>query len=185
MSRYEIVEMYAGADVSQAVRILKEKEKEGAHAKTVFNGEWLYSDVDSEDDMYIKITGRTKEEHKLMMKKELDEIKKRKEEHEKNIPRLEEEYKRKGREVLAEDKWEHWDKVVPVRLRDLYKGMELDNLLEIETLLLNGGTLEEAKDVLYTQGHSGMSFSLVRQMIKEFSFRGQELYDYLDVKRKY
>ena len=54
----------------------------------------------------------------------------------------------KGREVLAEDKWELWDKIVPIRLGDLYRGMELGNCLDIVTVLNNNGTLDEAKEVV-------------------------------------
>ena len=38
------------------------------------------------------------------------------------IPKLTEEWKKKGREILAEDKWDYWDEIVPTRLGDLYHG---------------------------------------------------------------
>jgi hypothetical protein len=85
----------------------------------------------------------------------------------------------KGRKVLTPDKWELWDKVVPIRLGDLYHGMELGNCLDIVKILNNGGSLNTAKAEINKQGHSGMSFSLVRAMVKEFCERGQEFAEYV------
>lgn len=179
MSRYETIEAHPGMDVSQAFILLNKEKSRGTHAKMEFNGEWLYSDVDTEDDMFIKVTGMTKAEREQWWKEEANKIRRLDEEHERNIPYLEEKYKEQGREVLPKEKWDHWDFVVPVRLKDLYKGFELRCFLEVETLLLDGGTLEEAKDMISKQGHSGMSFSLVRDMINVFSHRGSELNSYL------
>ena len=82
-------------------------------------------------------------------------------------------------EVLTKDKWEYWDEIVLIRLGDLYHGMELGCCLDIVKILNNNGTLDEAKEKIESQGHSGMSYGLVRAMVKEFSSRGTEFADYV------
>ena len=85
---------------------------------------------------------------------------------------------KKGREILNEDKWEYWDRIVPIRLNDLYQGIELKCCLDIVEIL-NNGTLEDAKLEIEKQGHSGMSFALVCSMVKDFSPRGEEFFNYI------
>ena len=94
------------------------------------------------------------------------------------IPSLSKEWMRKGREILIKDKWEYWDKIVPIRLGDLYHGMELGCCLDIVKILNNNGTFDEAKKELEDQNHSGMSYSLVCVMVKEFCDRGNDFYKY-------
>ena len=71
-----------------------------------------------------------------------------------------------------------WTKIVPVRLGDLYRGMELGACLDIVEQLNKGCELEKAKTMIEEQGHSGMSFRLVCSMIKAFSDRGDEFVKY-------
>jgi len=104
---------------------------------------------------------------------------KKKREFKENIPFLSKEWMQKGREILTEDKWEYWDKIVPIRLDDLYHGMELGCCLDIIKILNNNGTFDEAKEMIESQDHSGMSFSLVCTMVKEFCDRGQEFLEYV------
>ena len=83
-----------------------------------------------------------------------------------------------GKEVLSKDKWDVWEEIVPIRLKDLYRGMELRCCLDI-VKVLNNGTLEEAKILIEKQNHSGMSFGLVCSMVREFSPRGIEFVDFV------
>lgn len=100
-------------------------------------------------------------------------------EHENKIPELTKVWKAKGREILTEDKWELWDKIVPVRLGDLYQGIELGCCLEIVNILNKNGTLDEAKEKIENQDHSGMSFKLVCAMVRDFSDRGNEFVEFV------
>lgn len=108
-----------------------------------------------------------------------DNYNREKREHEEKIPSLTKEWKKRGREVLTEDKWDFWDEIVPIRLGDLYRGMELGCCLDIVKILNNNGTLDEAKKMIEDQNHSGMSFGLVCSMVKEFCDRGQEFVEYV------
>ena len=74
---------------------------------------------------------------------------------------------------------ENWAKCVPIRLDDLYRGMELGNCLEIVDQLNKGKQLEEVKPLIENQGHSGMSFGLVCSMVKSFCDRGNEFVAYV------
>ena len=81
--------------------------------------------------------------------------------------------------ILNEKYWNEWDKCVPIRLDDLYKGMELKCCLEIIQRLNNGCKLDTAKEIIKGQQHSYMSFNLVRLMVKTFCDRGQEFDEYV------
>src|SRR5699024_3891712 len=114
-------------------------------------------------------TGVTKKEYEKKIEDYNETIHKREQEHKNNFFRLVEYYKQQGRKILPKAKWKDWDEIVPIRLSDLYKGMELDSCLNIVKLLNEGGTLDEAREEFYNQGHSGMSGSLVCYMVEEFA----------------
>lgn len=44
-------------------------------------------------------------------------------------------YVEKGHELLDKKYWKDWDEIVPIRLNDLYHGMELKCCLEIVSAL--------------------------------------------------
>ena len=100
-------------------------------------------------------------------------------EHEAKIPELSKEWIAKGHNILDEKYWTEWDKCVPIRLGDLYRGMELKACLEIVEPLNNGCSMEEAKETIVNQNHSGMSFDLVRAMVKAFCDRGTEFAEFV------
>jgi hypothetical protein len=144
-----------------------------------FNGEKLYSDVDDEDSAYKKITGKTKAEFDEAQKKRHEEYQEQERKHKEAIPKLTEEWIEKGKAILDEEYMDDWIKCVPIRLGDLYKGMELGATLEIIKELNEGCELPIAKKIIEDQGHSGMSFGLVRNMVYYFCKRGKEFADYV------
>lgn len=103
----------------------------------------------------------------------------REEEHKTAIPRLTIEWRKKGRAVLDEKYWDTWDKMVPIRLKDAYRGLELVDSLEIISALNAGATLEEAKDVMNGQNHSGASYGIVQSMVAALCDRGPDFSKYL------
>lgn len=131
------------------------------------------------DKAYKEITGKTKSEFDKSQQEWQENYKRQEREHKEKIPELSKVWMEKGRAVLTEDKWEYWEKIVPIRLDDLYQGMELGCCLDIVEILNNDGTLDEAKEKIENQGHSGMSFGLVCSMVREFSDRGKEFVDYV------
>ena len=85
----------------------------------------------------------------------------------------------KGNAILNEKYHEKWAKCVPIRLGDLYEGMELKATLDIVKELNAGCELDVAKGIIYGQGHSGMSFGLVCSMVKSFCDRGTEFVNFV------
>lgn len=171
---YREVEFLSGATLDDVVSELLSFKKKGQLVYGVFNGHRLYSDKVTFDSAYKEVTGSTRTE---FYKKETamhEELEAQEKEHTSRIPDLVEVWKKRGREVLSEDKWEYWDKVVPIRLNDLYRGMELGYCLDIVKILNNNGTFKEAREKIESQDHSGMSFNLLCTMLKEFCDRGEE-----------
>lgn len=177
--KYEQIDFFAGNTVEQAVNELLSYREKGKLVCGEFNGVTLHSDTVTMDSAYLEIVGKTKLEFDKEQQEWKDNYNRQKKEHEDNIPNLTKEWMGKGREILSEDKWEYWDEIVPIRLSDLYQGMELGACLDIVSILNNNGTLDEAKEKIENQGHSGMSFGLVCAMVKEFSDRGNEFVEYV------
>lgn len=177
--QYRKVEFELGSNVESAVRKLLKFRLDGILAYGEFNGVTLYSDTVTMDDAYRVITGKTKAEFDESQQRWREDHKRREKEFKDSIPSLTEEWKNKGKGILTEDRWAYWDRIVPVRLNDLYHGMELGCCLDIVKILNNGGSLDEAKKTIEDQNHSGMSFGLVCSMVREFSDRGNEFVDYV------
>ena len=108
-----------------------------------------------------------------------DNYEREQKEHEAQIPALTEKWIEEGRKILDEKYWSKWDEVVPIRLGDLYRGMELKCCLDIVKALNDGCSLSKAKRIIEGQNHSGMSFSLVRAMVITFCNRGKKFAEYI------
>lgn len=174
--KYRKIEFMPGQNIESAI---KELYKHKDLVCGSFNGKPLYSDVDDLDSAFKKITGKTKSEFDKAMQERQLEYERGKREHEKAIPRLTQEWIEKGKKILDSKHHDLWIKIVPVRLKDIYRGFELGACLDIVEQLNNNCKLEEAKAIIEEQGHSGMSFGLVCSMIKEFSDRGDEFVKYV------
>lgn len=93
-------------------------------------------------------------------------------------------YMEEGRKILSKDiNIYEWDKMVPVRVNDIYHGNELKNSLTIIEMLNNGCTLEKAKEEIEKQGHSGTSICLVFSILEKFCDRGKEFVKYVNKER--
>lgn len=175
MKKYRVIEFGLG-DISSAVKELK------SHKDLVcgsFNGVMLYSDVDDLDSTYKKITGKTKAEFDEAEIIRHEEYKAEEKRHKESIPELTKEWIEKGNAILDKEFHETWAKCVPIRLGDLYRGMELGATLDIVKELNAGCELDKAKEIIEKQGHSGMSFDLVCSMVRSFSKRGEAFVDYV------
>lgn len=177
--KYEEIDFLPGKTIEKAVEELLSYKEEGKLVCAEFNGVVLYSDTVTMDSAYQKITGNTKAELDKLQQEWKENYDKQKKEHEDKIPEMTKFWMEKGREVLTEDRWELWDMIVPFRLKDLYQGMELGASLDIIKILNSNGSLDEAKEKIQSQNHSGMSFGLVSAMVKEFSDRGNEFVEYV------
>lgn len=176
---YKRIEFMPGENLEKAVKELQDYNQSGELVYGVFNGQKLYSDIDTKDTAYKKVTGKTKEEYDAYLKEESDRYKREQKEHEEKIPELTKEWIQKGNEILDAQYQSEWARIVPIRLKDLYRGMELKASLDIIGKLNSGCSLDEAKRIIEDQGHSGMSFGLVCSMIREFCKRGSEFVAYV------
>jgi hypothetical protein len=173
------IEFDAGDSIERAMQDLTRFKERGELVYGEFNGQKLYSDVDDLDTAYKKITGKTKADFDTEQKAENDRYKEEQRKHKEAIPELTKEWIEKGNAILDEKYHETWAKCVPIRLDDLYQGMELGATLDIVKELNAGCELQKAKTIIEAQGHSGMSFGLVCSMVKSFCDRGQEFVSYV------
>lgn len=178
-NKYKEIEFLAGDTIAEVVKELLSYKEKGKLVCGTFNGVTLYSDTVTMDGAYKEIIGKTKAEFDKGQQEWKEDYERQKQEHQEKIPELSEVWEQKGREILTEDKWDYWNKIVPIRLSDLYQGMELGCCLDIVKILNNNGTLDEAKEKIESQDHSGMSFGLVCSMVKEFCSRGSEFVYYV------
>ena len=173
---YRKIEFEVGQNLENAVKLLK------SHKDLVcgdFNGKTLYSDIDDLDSAYEKVLGQSKAEFDEQQRKSQEAYEKRKKEHSEAIPELVKVWFAKGNDILDEEYRQRWAEIVPIRLKDLYQGMELGACLDIIKPLNEGCELEKAKEIITAQDHSGMSFSLVCAMVKEFCNRGSKFASYV------
>lgn len=176
------VEFYAGENIESAMSMLyKEADKTHQVCCGKFNCETLLS-TDSIDDAYKKVTGKTKAEHDEYERKWREEYERREAEHKAKIPALTEEYKQKARGLVLDSELEYWDKIVPIRLGDLYHGMELGQTLDIcaimrDEKLTYDERLHKAYKLFIDSGHSGCSANLTANMIKRFCPDGADVAD--------
>ena len=176
------IEFYTGDNIDTSMARLYQMEKKfGETCFGKFNGHELLS-TDSIDDAYQKVLGRTKAEFDKELKEEMEEYERKLSEHNAKIPELSEKYRKEARGLILESEYEYWDKIVPVRLKDLYRGMELENTLELCRIMRNeeipyDERLRAAYDLFMASGHSGMSASLVASMLRIFCPNGNDLAD--------
>lgn len=175
------VEIYGG-DICSCLDELKEAAKEcGEDCRMEFNGKYLLS-TDTIDEAYLRIVGVTKAEHDAYCQKKKEEYERAEAEHKARIPELTEKYRNEARGLVIDSELECWDKIVPIRLDDLYRGMELRQTLDCckimrDESIVFAARLEKAYDMFQQQGHSGMSAGLVMSMLRRFCPDGNELAD--------
>lgn len=174
------IEFMGGDTIDDAIKELKATaNKYRTVVSGSFNGKMINCDM-TVDEAYKLVTGKSKEELEAAFRKQQEEFKRAEEEHEIKIPSMTDEFRKKARGVVREEKLSKWDEIVPIRLGDLYRGIELEHTLTLVKMLdIDKCHVEEAKKEFYKQGHSGMSAGLIFVMMKEFCIRGKEFVEYL------
>lgn len=176
------INLFAGANLDKALEILKnEAKKEGELCYGEFNGKMLYS-TDTEDEAYMRVIGKTKAEYEEGFRKWMEECHKSEREHQARIPEMTEYYRKLARGLVLDSELDYWDSVVPIRLGDIYHGMELQQVIDIckimrDESLVYSARLEKAYDAFMAADHSGMSAALTMAMLRRFCPGGNELAD--------
>ena len=136
----------------------------------------LFSDRITVDGAYLELFGMDKADFEKAKQGYLEGRTCEQSEYQKKLPDLKKEWITRGHNILAQEKWDDWDKCVTSQSSQLYENIP-EQCLDIVDALNKGCTLEDAKAGLEQQGHSGGSLGLVLEMIKQFSHRGAELAD--------
>lgn len=170
------IQILGATNLDDAINELKqasEKCKQVCYAD--FNGKEIYS-TDTLDEAYSKAVGCSKTDFDKRRQDQINEWKKQDEEHKTKIPELTKHWISEGHKYISSEYWKLWDECVPIRLGDLYKGVELDCTIKLVKILNTSDNIEDtyqsAKEEIELQGHSGMSFGLVKSMIKSFHKNG-------------
>lgn len=186
MKDYKEIELSGGCTIEEAVKELTYYKNKGIKVFGEFNGHKLYSDTITIDSAYKQITGHTKEEYENKQKKIREEFQKQFEENREKAIKKIPFWIEKGCELFSEEKLACWKEIVPIKAKDLYHGFELDCILEIETVLNQNTPLSfiKAEKILKKQNHSGISYSIVCSMIKEFCTNSDEFLKYINKNTK-
>jgi hypothetical protein len=145
-----------------------------------FNGFLFFTDDEdlTIDHLYQTICGESKAEHlnkrcHLRMEATAREIKYKMIKAERISSFI-----KSGLRNLPPKHHEKWIDIVPIRVMDMYHGLDLENFLELyENLQIE--TFETVKECFIEQGHSGGSGFLVLSMLKEFSPKGADFVKFM------
>ena len=83
----------------------------------------------------------------------------------------------RGHKVFKEDKLDTWDKVVPVRVDDLYNGLEVENALQIVEEYERSHDINECRRIFNEANHSGWSAGLVKVIIYQFYDKWLDIFE--------
>jgi hypothetical protein len=176
------VELFGGMNLDEAYDELKaEAKKTNDVCFAMFNGKKILS-TETKDEIYKKVTGKTKAEFDEAQRKWLEDYRRSRAEYEAKIPKLTEHYRKAARGIIAESDLEEWDEVVPIRLGDIYHGMELGETLETCKIMADESVdyderLHKAYDRFMDAGHSGSSAVITASMYKRFCPHGEDVAD--------
>ena len=163
-----------GMDIIRAFQALHEEAiRTGEVISGSFNGHTITSQM-TLDKCYRIITGESMAEFEEAVRKRAEEYERKEKELQERFPAMVEEYKEKAKGLIKEGEWDYFVKILPIRVGDLYHGMEIQSMLDIIRVLLDNkedeaAALDEAVKVFNNQGHSGCSASLVMNLVKRFS----------------
>jgi len=166
-----------GENLESAVYLLLAEKARGHHVYCEFNGHVLNSDDVTMDSAYLEVTGHKKEEYDQIMKQRQEEFKVKMETEQEIARKRVPEWIERGMKFIFPERKEKWEKCVKARSEDLYNGKDLDAALDIMEALEKGASMEEASKMFDDQNHSGMSASIVRRMVFDFSSQGPEFYE--------
>ena len=171
------IEFY-GNTLEQCVEALLKYQRRGESVVVSFNGHDLYSSDVTMDGAYQEVLGSTKEEFDRKQEEWRKEYKEKQAREEAKAKAQIPSWLERGSNLIYPERAEEWKKCVEARASDLYHGLDLNAAIEIMEMLENGATLDEAKEVLDGQDHSGASYGMVRNIIFSFSKQGPEFFEY-------
>lgn len=148
------------------VKFLEEQKKENNNVAYKFNGKMLYSEFDTKESCYLKVTDKTVQEYQANSKldKELFE----------NI----EKWEKCGKELVYPEKKSKWNSCVNDRATGFFKGEDIECAIKIMDALEAGKSVEEATQLVNPEDMQEIGWNLVSNVVTNFSKRGPEFYRY-------
>lgn len=177
---WQELEIPCGMFIKDAAKYLVESKTKGYYARigqkwfADFNGKFFYSTEElTERGILTAFYGCSPEEYERKEQERHEKMKKEQEEFIQKIPQIICEYIEKGHKILSHEYYHKWDEIVPVRVNDIYRGLELQAALDVIEIL-NKENFEKAKQKFKEQNHSNMSYGITIALIKEFSKYGEK-----------
>ena len=168
---------FYGTTLKECVNALLKYQSRGESVVVNFNGHKLYSADVTMDGAFQEVTGKTKAEFDKAQEEWRKEYRERQAREEAKAQEQIPYWLEKGSDLIYPERAEEWKQCVEARAKDLYHGMDLNAAIEIMEMLENG-SLDDAKEVLEGQDHSGASYGMVRNIVFSFSKKGPEFWEH-------
>ena len=167
-----------------AEKLLDFKSK-GKSVFVNFNGHKLYSDeINSINDAFVEVMGMTQAEFETQREEMRKQYRKERLEAEKKAEMKIPEWIEKGKKFIYPERLDDWKYYVEHSARGFHNGTDIDNTLEIITMLSEDKSFEDIQKSLDKQGHSGSSFNMVTKNVLHFSKQGPDFYEQVVLKGK-
>ena len=168
------VEIFGNLD--EVVRELISLRRAGFDAYCDFNGHKLYSRDVTLDGAYLEVTGYTYREFLQEQKRQMEQWEREKEEAKAQSRAKTPEWIARGRKLIPEELWKEWEECIEIRISDLYNGREIEHALVVMEAHKAGQSIAEISELIDNQGHSGMSYGMLRSIISHFYPEGKQLF---------
>ena len=161
-----------GINFDKVIKALMDADKRGEKVYFYWNGVKLHSEGMTEEKAYMDAYRTPKEEFDKMYAA----IEKNKKESKEKALLNAEEWIKEGEKLIYPERQKEWEECVYKRIDDIYNGKDIEAALEIMKKLDQGYEIDEIKEIIKNQNHSGASESIVRNIILNFSKRGPEFF---------
>ena len=161
-----------GINFDKVIKALMDADKRGEKVYFYWNGVKLHSEGMTEEKVYLDAYKTPKEEFDKMRAA----IEKNEKESKAKALLNAEEWIKEGEELIYPERKKDWEDCVYKRIDDIYNGKDIEAALEIMKRLDEGYGMDEIKEVLKDQKHSGSSGGKVRNIVLHFSKRGPEFF---------
>lgn len=175
------ISAYAGDSLDKLVLQLENLRRQGKiNCFVNFNGTKLYSIDVTMDSAYKECLGCTRKTWLKKEKKWAEDYKikteKRKKAAEENLPLWIEE----GKKYIHPAKFENWEKTCISSANNDYYGGEVRDTLEIMKMIEDNVPFGDIKLKIEQQGHSGMTYSKMMNIILYYAKRGPAFYNFMN-----
>jgi hypothetical protein len=127
----KVLELKEDIKLLDALELLRKAQEEtGIVHQAEFSGKQIYS-LDSDDEAYLRVVGKSKEEFEQMLSKKEEENKQKQKDFELAFPGIVKDIRKRARCIIDDRFLNTWDEMVPLSVDSEYKGEDLIKVLEI------------------------------------------------------